>query len=52
MSHSYKFIRLTDCRWANLLEVHFERSARPEKSWIVCSRKDKPVENAGLVFLP
>jgi len=26
--------------------------AKPEKSWIVCSRKDKPVDNAGLVFLP
>jgi len=47
MSDSYKLNKLTDCRWANLFEVRFERSAKPEKSWIMCSRKDKPVDDAG-----
>ena len=47
MSGSYKLTRLTDCKWANLFEVRYERKAKPEKSWIMCSRKDKPVGNAG-----
>ncbi|KPK36024.1 MAG: hypothetical protein AMJ65_16830 [Phycisphaerae bacterium SG8_4] len=47
MSDSYKLNKLTDCRWANLFEVRFERDAKSEKSWIMCSRKDKPVQNAG-----
>lgn len=46
MPDSYKLNKLTDCRWANLFEVRFERRGRPEKSWIMCSRKDKPVEHA------
>ena len=47
MSDSYKLKKLTDCRWANLFEVRFERNTERGKSWIMCSRKDKPVENAG-----
>ena len=47
MPDSYKLNKLTDCRWANLFEVRFERNAGPEKSWIMCSRKDKPGEDAG-----
>lgn len=46
MPDSYKLTRLTDCKWANLFEVRYERSAQPEKSWIMCSRKDQPAGNA------
>lgn len=46
MLDSYKLIRLTDRKWANLFEVRYERSAQPEKSWIMCSRKDNPAGNA------
>lgn len=46
MPDSYKLTRLTDCKWANLFEVRYERSAQPEKSWIMCSRKDNPAGNA------
>jgi ADP-ribose pyrophosphatase len=45
MSDSYKLNRLTDCKWANLFEVRYARDAKSEKSWIMCSRKDKPMEN-------
>ncbi len=47
MSDSYKLNKLTDCNWANLFEVRFKRKAQVEKSWIMCSRKDKPREDAG-----
>ena len=46
MSDSYKITRLTDCKWVNLFDVRYERSAQPEKSWIMCSRKDNPAGNA------
>lgn len=46
MLDSYKLIRLTDRKWANLFEVRYERKAQPEKSWIMCSRKDQPAGNA------
>ena len=46
MSDSYKLTKLTDCSWANLFEVRFERCAKPAKSWIMCSRKDKPLQDA------
>ncbi len=47
MSDSYKLNKLTDCNWANLFEIRFQRKAEVEKSWIMCSRKDKPLDNAG-----
>ncbi len=46
MSDSYKINKLTSCNWANLFEVHFKRKAQNKKSWIMCSRKDKPIEDA------
>lgn len=46
MSDSYDLNKLTDCKWANLFEVRFERPAQTEKSWIMCSRKSNPVEDA------
>jgi len=46
MSDSYKIYKLTSCNWANLFEVRFKRKTQNEKSWIMCSRKDKPIEDA------
>jgi ADP-ribose pyrophosphatase len=54
MNDSYKLNKLTDCKWVNLFEVRFKRKthARPasggqaEKSWVMCSRKEKPIEDA------
>lgn len=46
MADSYKLKKLTDCQWANLFEVRLKRKGRPERSWVMCSRKDKPIEDA------
>ncbi|MFC1633995.1 NUDIX domain-containing protein [Planctomycetota bacterium] len=46
MDDSYKLNKLTDCRWANLFEVRLKRKAQVERSWVMCSRKDKPIEEA------
>jgi ADP-ribose pyrophosphatase len=46
MSDSYRVNKLTDCRWANLFEVEYERKNQPQKRWIMCSRNDEPVVGA------
>jgi ADP-ribose pyrophosphatase len=46
MDDSYKLNKLTDCRWANLFEVHLKRKGQAERSWVMCSRKDRPIEKA------
>lgn len=28
------------------VEVRFKRKGRPEKSWVMCSRKERPIEEA------
>jgi ADP-ribose pyrophosphatase len=40
---SYKINKLTDCTWVNLFEVHFTRKNQPDRSWLMCSRKNRPV---------
>ena len=47
MDDSYKLKKLTDCPWANLFEVRLRRKDQAERSWVMCSRKDKPIEKAG-----
>ena len=47
MDDSYKLKKLTDCRWANLFEVRVKRKGQAERSWVMCSRKDKPIDKAG-----
>lgn len=42
MDDSYKLTKLTNCDWVNLFEVRFKRRGQPEKSWLMCSRKEKP----------
>ena len=46
MNDSYKLKKLTNCDWANLFEVRFRRKAQAEKSWVMCSRKERPIEDA------
>ena len=46
MDDSYKLKKLTNCRWANLFEVRLKRKAQAERSWVMCSRKDQPIEKA------
>lgn len=42
----YEIEKLTDCTWLNLFEVRFTRKNQLEKSWLMCSRKNHPVEQA------
>jgi ADP-ribose pyrophosphatase len=46
MNDSYKLKKLTSCEWANLFEVLFKREAQAERSWVMCSRKERPIEDA------
>ena len=46
MPDFYKINKLTDCNWANLFEVRYKHKTQNEKSWIMCSRKDKPIDEA------
>jgi len=46
MNDSYKLKKLTNCDWANLFEVRVQRKAQAERSWVMCSRKDRPIEDA------
>jgi len=46
MSDSYRLKKLTDCEWANLFDVRFRHKAQTEKSWVMCSRKERPIEDA------
>jgi len=46
MDDSYRLDKLTDCDWANLFEVRVRRKGQAERSWVMCSRKDRPIEDA------
>jgi len=46
MNDSYKLKKLTDCDWVNLFDVCFKRKGQAERSWVMCSRKEKPIEDA------
>jgi ADP-ribose pyrophosphatase len=43
---SYRLNKLTDSSWLNLFEVRFTRQKQPDRSWIMCSRKNRPIEDA------
>lgn len=45
MSFDYSLKKLTDCKWLNLFEISFKKNGQSGK-WLMCSRKDKPIENA------
>ena len=42
----YKVNKLTNCNWLNLFEVRFARKRQPDRSWLMCSRKNRPIEDA------
>jgi len=42
----YKINKLTDCAWINLYEIRVTRNSEPDRSWLMCSRKNCPVEDA------
>ncbi|MHC4170818.1 MAG: NUDIX domain-containing protein, partial [Planctomycetota bacterium] len=42
----YKINKLTDCNWLNLFEVRFTRESQPDRAWLMCSRKNRPIEDA------
>lgn len=42
----YKINKLTDCNWLNLFEVRFTRKSQPDRAWLMCSRKNRPIEDA------
>lgn len=42
----YEIKKLTDCTWLNLFEVRFTRNSGSDKAWLMCSRKNRPVEDA------
>jgi ADP-ribose pyrophosphatase len=46
MDEFYRLKKLTDCQWVNLFEVRFKRKTHGERSWVMCSRKEKPIEEA------
>jgi ADP-ribose pyrophosphatase len=39
--------KLTNCRWLNLFEVNYRRMDK-DSCWIVCSRKERPITDAGI----
>jgi ADP-ribose pyrophosphatase len=46
MSEPYTLDKLTNCKWLNQYEVRFQRKSQTERSWLMCSRKDKPIAQA------
>ena len=46
MMSGYRLNKLTDCNWVNLFEVRFTRKKQMDRSWLMCSRKDRPIEDA------
>ena len=46
MNDFYRLDKLTDCPWVNLFDVRFRHKAQIEKSWVMCSRKERPIEDA------
>jgi len=46
MPEPYTLEKLTNCKWLNQYEVRFQRKSEPQRSWIMCSRKDEPIAKA------
>ncbi len=50
MTKPYKITKLTDEQWLNLYDVQYQRGRMKQPyHWLMCSRKDKPVEDAAAV---
>jgi len=46
MEESYSIEQLTQCSWVNLFHVQYHRQSEGPMAWIMCSRKQKPIEHA------
>lgn len=46
MPTPYTLNKLTNCKWLNQYEVHFQRKSQPPRSWMMCTRKDEPIAGA------
>jgi len=48
MKDCFKLNKLTSCKWINLFEVFYNRKDQPKRSWMMCSRKDRPITDASV----
>lgn len=48
MSKDYTIQKLTRQPWLNLFDVEYHTKDGSAHHWLMCSRKDKPVEDAGI----
>ncbi|HPS55781.1 MAG TPA: NUDIX hydrolase [Sedimentisphaerales bacterium] len=48
MNNNFELNKLTSCKWLNLFEVFYSRKNKRKQSWMMCSRKDKPITDAGV----
>ena len=46
MADSYQLNKLTDEKWVNLYDVAYKREKTGAGSWQMCSRKERPIEEA------
>ncbi len=42
----YELEKLTDCKWVNLYNAHYNLKNGDEHTWILCSRKQNPIHDA------
>ena len=42
----FRLRKLTDCKWINLFEVFYKHKTPQERSWLMCSRKARPITDA------
>lgn len=48
MKDYFKLNKLTSCKWINLFEIFYSRKGRDKQSWLMCSRKDRPITDADI----
>ena len=46
MNDSYDIKKLTDRKWINLFEVLYSRKTGKDRTWLMCSRKERPIVDA------
>ncbi len=46
MHESYSLEKLTQCPWVNLFRVQHNHKSQTPRTWMMCSRKQRPIEEA------
>lgn len=46
MQESYSVEKLTQSTWVNLFHVQYTHKSPDDKSWVMCSRKPRPIQDA------